>query len=156
MKIKILVVLFICFTLMLGIGYGSLSTELNIGGDLLIKVNRSAEIYELKEVSSVNVVNKNISFEQFKINGNVEFNDYLTGNIIYLIRFRNNSDIDLVLKNIINNSSVNLNYEFTNIGIDSIIRRGEDISFELKLSSNSELLVNENFEFEFDFQEYIE
>jgi len=156
MKIRVLVLVFVVFLLTLSVGYGALSTELNIGGDLVVKADRKAQIYEIDEVESFNVVTNGVSFEDDKIFGSALFNDAVDSNVTYLIKFRNNTDKDIVINNITSNGSINLNYEFIDLNIGSVIKAGDLISFKVKLSLNSGVVATENFEFVFDIQEYIE
>lgn len=156
MKIRVLVLVFVVFLLTLSVGYGALSTELNIGGDLVVKADRKAQIYEIDEVESFNVVTNGVSFEDDKIFGSALFNDAVDSNVTYLIKFRNNTDKDIVINNITSNGSINLNYEFIDLDIGSVIKAGDLISFKIKLSLNSGVVATENFEFVFDIQEYIE
>lgn len=156
MKIRVLVLVFVVFLLTLSVGYGALSTELNIGGDLVVKADRKAQIYEIDEVESFNVVTNGVSFEDDKIFGSALFNDVADSNVTYLIKFRNNTDKDIVINNITSNGSINLNYEFIDLNIGSVIKAGDLISFKVKLSLNSGVVATENFEFVFDIQEYIE
>ena len=156
MKIRVLVLVFVVFLLTLSVGYGALSTELNIGGDLVVKADRKAQIYEIDEVESFNVVTNGVSFEDDKIFGSALFNDVADSNVTYLIKFRNNTDKDIVINNITSNGSINLNYEFIDLIIGSVIKAGDLISFKVKLSLNSGVVATENFEFVFDIQEYIE
>lgn len=156
MKIRVLVLVFVVFLLTLSVGYGALSTELNIGGDLVVKADRKAQIYEIVEVESFNVVTNGVSFEDDKIFGSALFNDVADSNVTYLIKFRNNTDKDIVINNITSNGSINLNYEFIDLDIGSVIKAGDLISFKVKLSLNSGVVATENFEFVFDIQEYIE
>ena len=156
MKIRVLVLVFVVFLLTLSVGYGALSTELNIGGDLVVKADRKAQIYEIDEVESFNVVTNGVSFEDDKIFGSALFNDVVDSNVTYLIKFRNNTDKDIVINNITSNGSINLNYEFIDLNIGSVIKAGDLISFKVKLSLNSGVVATENFEFVFDIQEYIE
>ena len=156
MKIRVLVLVFVVFLLTLSVGYGALSTELNIGGDLVVKTDRKAQIYEIDEVENFNVVTNGVSFEDDKIFGSALFNDVVDSNVTYLIKFRNNTDKDIVINNITSNGSINLNYEFIDLDIGSVIKAGDLISFKVKLSLNSGVVATENFEFVFDIQEYIE
>jgi hypothetical protein len=156
MKIRVLVLVFVVFLLTLSVGYGALSTELNIGGDLVVKADRKAQIYEIDEVENFNVVTNGVSFEDDKIFGSALFNDVVDSNVTYLIKFRNNTDKDIVINNITSNGSINLNYEFIDLNIGSVIKAGDLISFKVKLSLNSGVVATENFEFVFDIQEYIE
>lgn len=156
MKIRVLVLVFVVFLLTLSVGYGALSTELNIGGDLVVKADRKAQIYEIDEVENFNVVTNGVSFEDDKIFGSALFNDVADSNVTYLIKFRNNTDKDIVINNITSNGSINLNYEFIDLNIGSVIKAGDLISFKVKLSLNSGVVATENFEFVFDIQEYIE
>lgn len=156
MKIRVLVLVFVVFLLTLSVGYGALSTELNIGGDLVVKADRKAQIYEINEVENFNVVTNSVSFEENKIYGSALFNDAVDSNVTYLIKFRNNTDKDVVVNAITSNGSINLNYEFINLDVGSVIKAGDLISFKVKLSLNSGVVATENFEFVFDIQEYIE
>ena len=156
MKIRVLVLVFVVFLLTLSVGYGALSTELNIGGDLVVKTERKAQIYEVNEVESFNVITNNVSYEDNKIYGSALFNDVADSSVTYLIKFRNNTDKDVVVNGITSNGSINLNYEFIDLDVGSVIKAGDLISFKVKLSLNSGIVATENFEFVFDIQEYIE
>lgn len=156
MKIRVLVLVFVVFLLTLSVGYGALSTELNIGGDLVVKAERKAQIYEVNEVESFNVITNNVSYEDNKVYGSALFNDVIDSSVTYLIKFRNNTGKDVVVNGITSNGSINLNYEFVDLDVGSVIKAGDLISFKVKLSLNSGVVAAENFEFVFDIQEYIE
>ena len=130
--------------------------ELNIGGDLVVKVDRKAQIYEVNEVESYNVITNNVSFEDNKVYGSALFNDVVTSDVTFQIKFRNNTDQDVVFNDVVSNTSVNLNYEFIDFDKGTIVKAGDLVSFNVKLSLNSGIVNEENFEFVFDIQEYIE
>lgn len=147
---------FVVFLLTLSVGYGALSTELNIGGDLVVKVERKAQIYEVNEVDNFNVITNSVSYEDNKIYGNALFNDVVDSNVTYQIKFRNNTDKDVIINNVVSNGSINLNYEFSNFENGMVIKSGDLVSFKVKLNLNSGIVANENFEFVFDIQEFVE
>ena len=146
---------FVVFLLTLSVGYGALSTELNIGGDLVVKVERKAQIYEVNEVESFNGVTKSISFEDNKVFGNVSFEDEVSSDVTYQVRFRNNTDKDVILNDIISNTSINVDYEFIDVGKGTIVEAGDSVSFMIKLSLNSGIVSTESFEFVLEFSEYV-
>lgn len=147
---------FVVFLLTLSVGYGALSTELNIGGDLVVKVERKAQIYEVNEVDNFNVITNSVSYEDDKVYGNALFNDVVDSNVTYQIKFRNNTDKDVIINDVVSNGSINLNYEFSNFENGMVIKSGDLVSFKVKLSLNSSIVANENFEFVFDIQEFVE
>ena len=147
---------FVVFLLTLSVGYGALSTELNIGGDLLVKVERKEQIYEVNEVDIFNVITNSVSYEDDKVYGNALFNDVVDSNVTYQIKFRNNTDKDVIINNVVSNGSINLNYEFISFENGMVIKSGDLVSFKVKLNLNSGIVANENFEFVFDIQEFVE
>lgn len=155
MKMRVLVIMFVVFLLTLSVGYGALSTELNIGGDLVVKAERVAKIIEVKEVDGVNSNTKNISFEKYRLFGNVTFSDVTESSVTYQIKFSNNTDKNLYLKEVINNGSINLNYVLENMAINEVINAGDTVSFNITFSLNNGIPSDEIIDLEFNFLEYV-
>ena len=155
MKMRVLVIMFVVFLLTLSVGYGALSTELNIGGDLVVKAERVAKIIDVTELNGVNSNTKNISFENNRLFGNVTFSDVTESSVTYQIKFSNNTDKNLYLKEIINNGSINLNYVLDNMGVNQVINAGDTVSFNITFSLNNGMPADEIIDLEFNFLEYI-
>ena len=155
MKMRVLVIMFVVFLLTLSVGYGALSTELNIGGDLVVKAERVAKIIDVTELNGVNSNTKNISFENNRLFGNVTFSDVMESSVTYQIKFSNNTDKNLYLKEIINNGSINLNYVLDNMGVNQVINAGDTVSFNITFSLNNGIPEDEIIDLEFNFLEYI-
>ena len=155
MKMRVLVIMFVVFLLTLSVGYGALSTELNIGGDLVVKAERVAKIIDVTELNGVNSNTKNISFENNRLFGNVTFSDVMESSVTYQIKFSNNTDKNLYLKEIINNGSINLNYVLDNMGVNQVINAGDTVSFNITFSLNNGIPADEIIDLEFNFLEYI-
>jgi hypothetical protein len=146
---------FVVFLLTLSVGYGALSTELNIGGDLVVKAERVAKIIDVTELNGVNSNTKNISFENNRLFGNVTFSDVMESSVTYQIKFSNNTDKNLYLKEIINNGSINLNYVLDNMGVNQVVNAGDTVSFNITFSLNNGIPADEIIDLEFNFLEYI-
>ena len=155
MKMRVLVIMFVVFLLTLSVGYGALSTELNIGGDLVVKAERVAKIIDVTELNGVNSNTKNISFENNRLFGNVTFSDVTESSVTYQIKFSNNTDKNLYLNEIINNGSINLNYVLDNMGVNQVINAGDTVSFNITFSLNNGIPADEIIDLEFNFLEYI-
>lgn len=155
MKIRVLVIMFVVFLLTLSVGYGALSTELNIGGDLIVKAERVAKITAIKEIDGVNSNTKNIGYEDNKIIGTVTFSDVIESSVTYQVKFSNNTDKNLYLKEIINEGSINLNYVLENMGINQVINAGDVVTFNITFSLNSGIPADEIIDLEFSFLEYV-
>lgn len=155
MKMRVLVIMFVVFLLTLSVGYGALSTELNIGGDLVVKAERVAKIIDVTELNGVNSNTKNISFENNRLFGNVTFSDVMESSVTYQIKFSNNTDKNLYLKEIINNGSINLNYVLDNMGVNQVVNAGDTVSFNITFSLNNGIPADEIIDLEFNFLEYI-
>ena len=155
MKMRVLVIMFVVFLLTLSVGYGALSTELNIGGDLVVKAERAAKIIDVTELNGVNSNTKNISFENNRLFGNVTFSDVMESSVTYQIKFSNNTDKNLYLKEIINNGSINLNYVLDNMGVNQVVNAGDTVSFNITFSLNNGIPADEIIDLEFNFLEYI-
>ena len=155
MKIRVLVIMFVVFLLTLSVGYGALSTELNIGGDLIVKAERVAKITDVKEIDGVNSNTKNIGYEDNKIIGTVTFSDEMESSVTYQVKYSNNTDKNLYLKEIINEGSINLNYVLDNMGINQIINAGDVVTFNITFSLNNGIPADEIIDLEFNFLEYV-
>lgn len=155
MKMRVLVIMFVVFLLTLSVGYGALSTELNIGGDLVVKAERVAKIIDVTEINVVNSNTKNISFENNRLFGNVTFSDVMESSVTYQVKFSNNTDKNLYLKEIINNGSINLNYVLDNMGINQVVNAGDTVSFNITFSLNNGIPADEIIDLEFNFLEYV-
>lgn len=155
MKMRVLVIMFVVFLLTLSVGYGALSTELNIGGDLVVKAERIAKIIDVTELNGVNSNTKNVSFENNRLFGNVTFSDVMESSVTYQIKFSNNTDKNLYLKEIINNGSINLNYVLDNMGVNQVVNAGDTVSFNITFSLNNGIPADEIIDLEFNFLEYI-
>jgi hypothetical protein len=122
---------------------------------LVVKAERVAKIIDVTELNGVNSNTKNISFENNRLFGNVTFSDVMESSVTYQIKFSNNTDKNLYLKEIINNGSINLNYVLDNMGVNQVINAGDTVSFNITFSLNNGIPADEIIDLEFNFLEYI-
>ena len=158
-KFLIPIILMLVFSLIsISIGFSSLSTTLSVNGNAAFIPVDMIRFTALETNNLNNAVEEDKSFLINILNFNIEL-DTINSTATYDVTLSNLGQVDKILTSINNEiySNDDIQYELNGIGVNTIIRKGEDVHFTITFKYKNNVTIDEtrlNAKLKFLFDDY--